>query len=314
MSSEGEVFIHPNLKKLSYSSSLTLHACPAKYELYKLSPHHIIHEANADFDFGHQVGLGTQEYIVHQNKDKVYWQMFLSNKGILHDEEGAKKKKTFFHALEAVDRFVPFYQENLFEWKIAEFDGKPATELGFYIDCGNGWCYRGFVDAVLLNKMRFALGVYEGKTTGSYNINEAMYGNSGQALGYSLVTDEIAKLYGQELVSDYEVNYAVYQSLAQEWTHFKFHKSRTQRAMWIKQLLLDIKHISEYAEEEYFPLYGESCFNYMRQCEFYDTCTISRKYLFMDLEKIPEEQDDMSKYQFQFHLSDIIQTQLAEGV
>lgn len=300
--------IHPNLKLLSHSSDTLLHKCPKKYELYKLGGKLDGEDNDQHLTFGDVVGVGVQDYLLHSSVNSAALTMFMRWHKMLDDEDGVRDKKTFWHCLYALDKFEGLRNSQLSHYELAAFNGKPALELGFSIDLGDGFFYRGFLDALFIDKIRNSLKVYEGKTTKFRNIHAAMFQNSGQGLGYSLVVDAISKQLGMELGSSYDVLYAVYKTGAYEWETFNFSKSHTQRAMWLKNLLRDKQHIAEYAWDDYFPMHGENCFDFFRPCPHFGSCEISS---WLQYPKPVLTVDDQSKYQFHFTLEELIDAQLA---
>ena len=302
-------FVHPNLKQLSNSSDELLHTCPRRYELYKLLDR--TDESDVHTDFGSIVGEATQKYIVTRSRQQAYLTAFAGWKKFLDDDAGEKQKKTFWYTLHAIDTFAEFFETEFHGFEVARFgeDKQPACELGFTIDCGDGYVYRGFLDSLLLHTQTGTLAVYEGKTTGS-TANEAVYKNRGQGLGYSLIVDAISTRAGYTLSNTFAVNYAVYQSKLMEWVKYGFIKSHTDRANWIRQILLTVKHIQEYAEEQYFPQWGTGCYTYFRECPYYGNCHMNNKILVGNVEKVSVKQDDMNKYQFHFSIDEIIEAQI----
>jgi len=81
-------------------------------------------------------------------------------------------------------------------YELVYVDGKPAVELGFRVFCLNEFKVRGFIDLVLRDKRDGKLLVFELKTTRFTNVHPAMYKNSGQALGYSLILDYVSQKLG----------------------------------------------------------------------------------------------------------------------
>jgi hypothetical protein len=298
--------IHPNLKLLSHSSVVLLHKCPRKYELYKLLP------SAADDDdvhtaWGDIVGQGVQEYLIGRDFDKAAFKMFCAWKKGIDDEDGARDKKTFWFALEAVSRFVGYRNSLLGRYELAYFDGKPAVELGFSIDLGDGFYYRGFLDALLIDKMRKELLVYEGKTTKFQKVHEATYKHSSQSLGYSLVVDAIAEALGANMDSSFKVHYAIYKSGDMEWLPMPFVKSHTDRALWIRNLVNDKARVIEYARNGFFPMHGESCFDFFRPCPHFGTC--ESKYL-VDMDEVKTKVERPEKYTFNYTIEELIEVQL----
>lgn len=298
------------LKQLSYSSLLTLHSCPRKFQLDRLqAPQHDddSNKSSVTFAFGHIVGLGIQLAFENKSEDEIIWQMFLMWDCDLF-EDNPKQNKSFWEGVGAVQKLLFMRSAGfLDEWELAYVDGKPCCELSFLIHLPNDFKYRGFVDAVLVNKVTGEIMVLECKTTGMSTVNSATYKNSAQAIGYSVVLDH---LFPDK--SSYEVLYLIYKTKSREYDTLPFTKSYLQRALWIRELLLDIDMIGLYEDAGIYPMHGESCFNFYRECEYIYTCTLSTekltdKLLEEDKVKILEKHKD---YQIHISLTDLITSQL----
>lgn len=298
--------IHPNLKLLSPSSSVVLHRCARRFEIDKLTGNR--EEETIDTRFGHVVGAGVQTSFITGSRDQSYLSAMLRWHDDLDDDDAVRAKKTFWHSLLALDKFQALRSSYFRDFELVYFQGKPAIELGFSIDCGDGFFYRGFLDALLVSTSTRALVVYEGKTTKFKNIDEASYKHSNQALGYSTVIDTISSQLNYPLSDKYQIRYAVWKTAAAEWETMEFTKSHTQRALWIKNILIDKGHIIEYALDDYFPMHGESCYDFFRQCPHFGTCELQNKYLIGT--NIPVRVEPEDKYQFKYRLEDIIEAQL----
>jgi hypothetical protein len=161
------------------------------------------------------------------------------------------------------------------------------------------------VDAVLRHKETGKVLVLECKTTGSTTINPATYKNSAQAIGYSIVLDSIFP----EL-SSYDVLYLVYETKTGSYEPIQFHKTYLQRALWIRELLLDIETIKMYEQAEVYPMRGESCYSFFRECEYFNTCTLSTQYL---TKPCTEQEEDKIEYQVELSLNDLLTTQLQKA-
>ena len=214
-----------------------------------------------------------------------------------------KAKKSFWSAVIALQRFHSMRAEGfLDEYELVYHDGKPACELSFCVTFPDGFRLRGFVDAVLRNKSTGTVLVLECKTTGSTTLNPATYKNSSQAIGYSVVLDVLFPT-----LSSYEVLYLVYQTGSMEYTPIPFTKSYLQRALWIREMLLDIETIKMYETEGIYPQRGESCYSFFRECEYIQTCGLSTEYL---TKKCTAEEEDRTEYQINLTLNDLITAQL----
>ncbi len=300
--------IDPRLLNLSYSSALTLHACPRKYQLYKLRTPIVAPEdlpKTVTFAFGHAVGAGTALVFANASIEEIIWKMFLEWDCSLVEED-LKAKKSFWAAVYCVMRLKEARADGfLSHLEVITYEGQRAIELSFSISLPNGFKYRGHVDAVLRDNETGKIIVLERKTTKHYSVNPATYQNSAQAIGYSVILDHIVPD-----ISSYEVLYLVYSSLGYQEFPFYFSKTYSQRAQWIREILFDIDHILEYNEVGIFPMRGESCFTFGRECEYLQVCTLPTSHLTPPL---PVGELDSTKYQVEVTLVDLIESQLARS-
>lgn len=296
------------VRQLSYSSLLTLHSCPRKFQLNRLRSTHRTEESLKDtitFSYGHVVGEAIQLALSGVSEEQIIWRMFTTwHSPSLFDRDD-KGNKSFWEAVIALQRFNSLREQGfLDDYEMVIFDGKPACELSFAIVFPDGFRLRGFVDAVLRNKTTGNIIVLECKTTGAAALNPATYKNSSQAIGYSIVLDHI---YPE--LSSYDVLYLVYQTKSREYQPFTFPKTYLQRALWIRELLLDIETIKMYESAEVYPMRGESCFNFFRECEYFNTCTLSTQYL---TKPCTPEEEDITQYQIVLTLNDLLESQLSK--
>lgn len=308
--------MHPNLLRLSHSAQQLLETCPRLYELDRLAPRLSLDGTNIHLDFGSLVGSMIQDFLVGHSTGDAIWKAFLSyprelfQSDIEEEKEERRTKKDFFFAMAALDKFRSFREEELSPYDVVYFQGKPAIELGFSIDCGGGFFYRGKLDALLKNSRSGELATLECKTTGSRYLHEAMFRNSGQGIGYSAIVDAISKELGVEQRDSFPLIYPVYQSTTMAWTKFPFVKSRNSHANWLRHLLRSIQHISEYAEDSYFPMYGQNCFHWNRPCRFFESCEMSNKFLVGEKPAVKEDKE--GEYPFTFSLDELIEAQLSK--
>lgn len=302
--------IDSRLKQLSYSSRLTLHNCPRKFQLDKLQAPQQDDDSNKSsvtFAFGHIVGYGIQLAFENKTEDEIIWALFLMwEPDLLADNP--KQAKSFWEGIQAVQKLLSMRAYGfLDEWELVYIDDKPACELSFIINLPNEFKYRGFVDAVLKNKESGEIMVLEVKTTGMSNINAATYKNSAQAIGYSVVLDHLFP----EL-SSYEVLYLVYKTKQREYETLPFTKSYLMRALWIRELLLDVDIINMYEDAGIYPMHGESCFNFFRECEYIYTCTLSTDKLTDSITPEQEKKivESHETFQINIGINDLIKTQL----
>lgn len=305
-----------HLKLLSHSSDELLNDCTQKFKIQKLRHRFGAMEyAEGDFhlDFGSIVGIGIQEYMKEKSFDAAYWAMFTSWKQSIDTDEGQDKKKTFWHSLVAIDKFKLFLETEMRHVDLVSFDGTPAVELGFTIDCGDGFFYRGFLDMLLWNSLGEELVPWEGKTEGGYNEpNEASYRNKGQHKGYKLIIDAVSRRLGLPIMSSYDAYYGVYKPMKEEWHRFNFKTSNVTLARWIKGLLIQKERIMMMAESNFFPINGSACYKYYKPCKYFGVCESDDAMLFgKNWEKVEPRKEDGSKvYQFHFKLDELIETLL----
>ncbi len=295
------------IQNLSYSSRLTLHECPRKFQLQKLqseTSHSEDHEASVTFAFGHIVGHGIQKVMEGLTEEQVVFEMFMMWEPDLL-AENTKQVKSFWYGVLAVQKFISLRANGfLADYELVYYQDKPACELSFRITFPDGFKYRGFVDIVLKNKITGEIMVLELKTTSSSAMNPATYKNSSQAVGYSVVLDVI-----EPSLSSYKVLYLVYKTKSLEYEQLWFDKSYLMRALWIRELLLDLEIIKMYEEAGVYPMYGESCYSFYRECQYMGLCTLSTDKLIEPAGEPKEEQ-----FQIELTLDDLITSQLSKSV
>lgn len=293
------------IRQLSYSSRTLLHTCPRKFELYKRRTTFrelASEQQTITFGFGHVVGAAIQATFEGKSESEIIWRMFLDwPVNIFARDE--RRYKSLWEAIYSIKKFNALRSKGfLKEYELVYFEGKPACELSFSITLPDGFRYRGHVDAVLRHKLTGKIIVLECKTSSMKTTNPAIYKNSSQAIGYSIVLDNLFP----EL-SSYEVLYLVYETGNQEFVPIPFQKTYLQRALWLRELLLDVEMIKLYEAAGVYPMHGESCVSFGQDCEYLNHCTMSTEYL----TKPGSEQDfDNFEYQVNVSLLDLLNTQL----
>lgn len=303
----------PRILNLSYSSLLTLHSCPRKYQLDKLqatSERALSLNETITFSYGHIVGEGIQLALEGKSEDEIIWRMFLGWKPELF-ADNPKQSKSFAHALYAVQKFTALRAQGFLDgYELVYYNGKPAVELSFIISLPNGFKFRGFVDAVLKHSDTGEIVVLECKTSSAANLNPATFKNSAQAIGYSVVLDVLFP----EL-SSYKVIYLVYSTKQLNYDILEFTKSFSQRARWIRELVLDCDSILSYETQDLYPMRGESCFIYFRECNYLGLCQMDTHKLVKpptvgDIEDV--ENKNENDYEIKLTLADLISSQLTK--
>lgn len=300
----------------SYSTFQLLHACERKLQLKKLEMSIegqtrgiTRQEDNIDFAFGKAVESGVHAVLMEKQSHEIWWDMFRAWDVPLLMQHPKGKAKTFIDAWVAVEKFA-WIKDNMFQgWEIAYFNGKPAIELSLCIDIQNGYYYCGHVDVVMWNPLENRYRILEIKTTGLKWSHEAMYKNSDQANGYSIVLDSIVE--DIEATNTYEVFYLQFSTETDQWTRYDFTYSRSNRASWINTILIDINRVDTYRSINFYPKRGGSCLDYGRPCAYFGTCDLSAEYFngTGEFDTITEEDLEKQDFDFRFTLQQIIETQ-----
>lgn len=300
----------------SHSTSERFIDCERKFSCSKLEANRISGndpiitlEGNIDFAFGRAIETGIQAALLNHTKEKIFFDMFMAWDITLMAQHPRNIAKTFTDAIIAIDQFLAIKEQLMAGWEVAMFNGRPAIELSLLVDLENGYYYVGHADIILFHPVLRRYRVLEIKTTGYKNVHPAMYKNSGQAVGYSVFLDEIAR--DIELTSTFEVLYLVWPTSIGFWTPYEFVKSRSARATWLNTVLLDINRIATYRKLNFFPKRGSSCFNWGKPCQYLDSCDLDPTAFNQTGEYYIVSEEDLAKhdFDFRFKVSDIIRTQ-----
>jgi len=266
-------------------------------------------EGNIHFAFGRAVESGIQSTLLGNKREKIFFDMFMAWDIPLMAQHPKNQPKTFTDAVIAIEKFNYIKTQLMSGWVIAMFRGRPAVELAMCLDLENGYYYVGHADIILYHPQLQLFRVLEIKTTGSKMVDEAMYKNSGQALGYSIFVDQIAQ--SHEIAATFEVQYLVFASSLDQWVNYEFTKSRSNRADWINTLLIDIQRINTSRTLKFFPKRGSECYNWGRRCQYYDRCDLDPSAFNStgEFAVIGEEEIAKHTFDFKFTLSQVLETQ-----
>jgi len=300
---------------VSYSTFGNLHTCERKFALKKLQQASVVNNpnyvpyTNIDYAFGKAIETGVQSIFLGKGVRETFLDMFLAWDMPLDAAHPKGNPKSFVDAVIAIDKFR-IIKDTIFPgWEVAFFNNKPAIELGMLIDLETGHYYVGHADIILWHPRENRYRVLEIKTTGFNNLHEAMYKNSDQATGYSIMLDSIAA--DRESTATFEVFYIVFATGLDSWKPFEFTKSRSMRAGWINTILLDIQRVNIYEKAGYWPKRGGSCFDFFKPCEFFKTCDLGFEHWTPGGKFAIVNKEDLDKHEFdfKFKLSEIIQIQ-----
>lgn len=302
----------PRIKLLSYSSRQTLKKCPRKFQLYRLnvtqdeSDSVAATNQNLTFAFGHVVGDGIQQVLQGHSEDYIFFTQFLAWHADLEDRND-KQNKSFYMAMIAIQKFLYMRSAGYLDgYELLEFNRRPAVELSFKIEFPDEFTMRGSVDAVLRHKTTGEVLVLECKTSSATNLNAAQYKNSSQGVGYSCILDVLVPD-----LSSYKVLYLVYKTKSQDYEQLPFVKTYLQRATWIQELLLDIEVIKLYENAGVYPMNGDACYDFFRECEYLNVCTLSTGVLTKPC--APDTVLDSKVYDVVLTMNDLIMGQLKKN-
>lgn len=305
-----------NLKRASHSSDNIRSECNRKWMISRLRPNfgNIEFEDHytRDFhlDFGDILGIGVQNFLIADDIDAAFWQMFINWGVVLDSEDGMEKKKSFWHAMQGIEKFQLFRQTDLMNLELINLNGQPAIEVGFKIHFNAGYTYVGYIDAILWNNIQERLVPMENKSEGGYRSpHEARYKNQGQGIGYKLVVDAISRRLDIQQSEDYDILYCVYNTTKEEWFRFDFTKSSKVLAKWIKTQLANQSSVTAMIQNNFFPMNGNSCFNFFRPCKYYGLCEADDYMLFgPGYNKITPKKDKEGMIMFEFQIDEIVDT------
>ena len=77
--------------------------------------------------------------------------------------------------------------------------------------------------------------------------------------------------------------------------------------------MFDVSRIQQFNEAEHFPMRGNNCYTFFRECEYYGACNMSPQFLFggRSIEEIPllKELTEETHYDFKFTIEELIEAQ-----
>ncbi|MNM82808.1 hypothetical protein D3C81_948500 [compost metagenome] len=166
---------------------------------------------------------------------------------------------------------------------------------------------------VLRHKITGELLVLELKTSSANYVKASNYKNSAQAIGYSVVLDRI-----EPEATSYGVLYLVYLTKLERFETFEFPKTYHQRALWLRDRMVDESNVLTLVKEEgnygIWPMYGESCNSFGRDCEYMDICHLQTSNVMVPLNErhfldIDRDTKEEAIYQFDIQLEELLEAQ-----
>lgn len=287
--------------RLSYTALETLLVCERMFQLDRLlegAPEKQDYPATV---MGRSFGTAIQSYLVYEDADKAIFDGWQAYYPVLEEPEKGRSEE---HSTSLFLSAIPSLDLILQDWQVPQFQKKPAIELSFRLDIDEKFYYVGYVDIVLQNKWtgKYAVGEIKSTTLEIRDLSP-LYQNSGQALGYSIILDQIA---GQEN-SEYDTLYLIGR-INEKHQHqvktYTFNKTLIDRLNWFIALGLDVQRLHSMLENNIFPMRGSSCLQYMRPCKHFGTCSLH------GLDRYKELEHDETEYQFTFELDAVVEDHL----
>ena len=303
-------------KGLSYSRQLTLHLCPRKYEILAKTKANMFEDC-VTFAYGSCVGRGIQSILEGKDLNRVIWDAICAYDYDIFAELTSNEidsKKSIFWAIDGLQKLYTLINSPanpLADWEVAciathNHEVKSAVELSFVVLGNDGYTYEGHIDIVLQHKQSKALAVLEIKTDGTQIIEPAKYENSNQALGYSMIVEQIAKDQNIPVPTTFQVFYFVYGTRKQQYEVFTFTKPMSVRHRWILGLASDFKYIEPCETDSGYQMRGQSCFHFFKKCKALGRCTLSNDSL--NLDNAANVFSDKLQPDFTYELADLIST------
>jgi len=246
---------------------------------------------------GTAYGVGVQIYMWTGDMERAIYETWLAYDPEVEDPPKTFMAKTINNLLQSREKLDELRKS----YEVAEFNNQPAIELSFRLNLDTKWYYVGYIDLVLRSKLSGLYGVLEVKTTGNArNDLTPLYQNSGQALGYSIILDQIA---GADQAT-FETPYLVCRDLYKGWIPdvqiFPFKRTLMDRFKWFLSLGMDLERLNNMLALNHFPMRQKGCLAYGKVCPHFGFCSMTAT------DKYIEAPEDKSEYQFIYNLTDVI--------
>lgn len=300
MTTHRDYTIHPY--RLSDSTWDTLDLCERRFQLDRmianLDRDVAVRQGSPEMVRGSAYGVGVQSYMLHGDMDLALYEAWQAYWPMLENPPKTFEARTLNNLLasrEAMDKLRE-------EYEVAIFNDKPAIELSFRLNLDDKWYYVGYIDIVLLHRKEKFYAVFECKTTGFNHTDlTPLYRYSGQALGYSIILDQIAGAEQTDFTTLYFVCRDHPKNFIPDIYTFPFKKTLLDRFKWFMTLGMDLNHLNSMMELDMFPLRKKGCVSYGRVCPHFGFCHMTAG------DKPRAIPEDTNTYQFVYNLQDVIE-------
>ena len=293
---------------LSNSYLQDLNRCERYFQLRHLLQGNDKKEDTPATMLGSAFGIGIAEYLYSRNKNQAILKTWLAYK-----EEYQDDRRNVWVCINLLLSAIPYMDNLLLDWKVVEFDNKPAIELSFKLQIDSQFFYAGHVDVCLQNLWTGKYAVLDAKTTGMNILDlDPLYKNSNQTVGYSILLDAIV---GKDL-AEYDVLYFI--GRLGSGTGFEpsieiktYPKTLHDRLDWFLSIGLDVERLKRMITLNTFPKREKGCLYYNKPCIFFSTCNLYA----LDTYKTDEQLSKLGliegeEFQFTFHMDELIKSHL----
>lgn len=298
--------LHPY--RLSDSAFSTLRLCQRKFQLDRMLENvdrdeQISRSARSPEAIrGQAYGAGVQAYMLTGSMDlAIYeaWQNYWPMEEAPPKTFEGRVLNNLLQSKEAMDRLRA-------EYEVAIFNEQPAIELSFRLNLDDLWYYVGYIDLVLRHRETGEYGVLEVKSTYSTLQDlRPMYQYSGQALGYSIILDQIAGAEQTTFTTPYFVCREHTKDFVPDIYIFPFQRTLLDRFKWFLTLGMDLQSLNRMKELSHFPQRHEGCLSYGRICPHFGLCGLTAT------DRPKEIPTDKNVYQFVYDLGEVIENHVA---
>lgn len=247
---------------LGHSTLETLITCPRQYVLNFKNL--VARNSKADYNtaFGNVFHEGCQTF--WRTKNLPLSLLAALQKWPFPVTEGQHKtNKTIWDALYGVILYAKDFAIPLVEkgFELHEVEASGSIQLP------NGYRYCLHVDLVLRDPQNDSFLIQEFKT-GSQYFNPARYGNSRQAIGYSVAIRTALNIKPWQLNTEY----VYYCSQTRKIDHIDLPVSRESCVQFLLDILTESDTLTLYRARNYFPKRGTACMKYNVPCKFFGLC------------------------------------------
>lgn len=260
---------------LSHTGRNLYRSCERKWLLAPLSGR----DVSLHTEFGSALGAAFQKWAVTQSLELATLELM---QWWTWQFDDSRNKKTFWTGLRALEMMIDEFPRH--EFRVWNYKGKPATELGFQFVMQERIeaegipeiSYIGFIDIVLERISDGSLVVCDVKTTGDNkrpDVIRAKYGNDAQLPGYQIVVQSMAP---DRKCDEVIYDVAQFANAHQPVTHFmRFDVRADDRREFLLTLLMDREQILRNVQYDHWPMRGDACASRGRQCQHYGTCGLA---------------------------------------